>query len=180
MVSFLTNPMIFVFAIKGQKCHKGYYTLNVNEIWLQDCQWWPNYPLLVTWLSTYTLSLNINSFYHSQLNTTPSFSLHSLQCYNSVDLRETRRISEHKGGSLVPQGCCPCCWHMMTEATHIFPVGKILSCLEMGLNSCCRAHALPIQAYSIFIKVLLDDHEWLKKIIPESIAQIFVLWHISM
>ena len=45
---FLTNPMIFAFAIRGQKCDKGYCTLKVNEIWLQDCQWRPNYPLLVT------------------------------------------------------------------------------------------------------------------------------------
>jgi hypothetical protein len=40
---------------------------------------------------------------------------------------------------------------MMTEATYFFPVGKIVSCLELGLNACCRAHALPLQAYSMFI-----------------------------
>jgi hypothetical protein len=29
---FLTNPTIFAFAIRGQKCDKVYCTLKVNEI----------------------------------------------------------------------------------------------------------------------------------------------------
>jgi hypothetical protein len=103
------------------------------------------------WLSIYALSLHINSFYHSQLNTTPSFSLHSVQYYNSVDLKQSRRIPEHKGGSLLPPGCSLCFWHFMTVAIHIFPVGKTLSCFELGLNSCCRAHTLPLKAYCVFL-----------------------------
>jgi len=57
---FLTNPMILVFAIQGQKNDKGYCTLKVNEIWLQDCQRQPNYPLLVR--DDYLLMLNLYTY----------------------------------------------------------------------------------------------------------------------
>jgi len=88
-----------------------------------------------------------------------------MQCYNSVDLKQTRRIPEHKGGSLVPQGLLSVLLAYDDSSNTHFFCGK--NPILLGTAAECLLHGTCISTSSIkyvHLPVLLDDFERLKNL----------------